>query len=452
MEKHQSLTVENGNQHKVAVHADYNYLLRLTLVLVLSLSPLTIAGYFLSVSRWNTLSILVVEIFLGIGIFLLFWMMSYVLGVVLERGPVFVFDGERILETVSYMKLGRIPIKEIQTLSLVNGWIQDFLVIRLVPDSSVWNHARDRRSSSKIFAWLLPDQIWIPVDFLEAEPSTLLQTVDNIKRAIISESHLRKKSSIADSVGSPRVEIAEIKLTHKSPGKSEGVKGKDSLRGVDRSSPEGPPLSPVSRSNTLLSRIESFFAHHGKDLSGQRKRLKMTATDVTVRQKVKDLRQRVQDSQLDRLICDLYLDYIRYFVGWAASSSQRVPVGVTNPRQIGSGASLEEICFEYENQPMCFRLNRIERSHGFDTYLAVLFKKQEVFVLRVKVEIGELDPKNLKRYIPGPWEDKVKDLFEACQMARGERFEVLHEISAITEVAETTEDLRKNFGIFDEDE
>ena len=452
MEKYQSLAVENGNRHKVAVHADYNYLLRLTLVLALSLAPLTIAAYFLSVSRWNTLSILVAEVFLGIGIFLLFWMMFYVLGVVLERGPVFVFDGERILETASYMKLGRIPLKEIQTLNLVNGWVQDFLVIRLVSESSVWNHAKDRRPSSKIFAWLLSDQIWIPVDFLDVEPSTLLQAVDTIKRAMISESHLRKKSSIAGSAGPPKIEIAGTKQTHGSPGKIEDIKNKYYFIGAERSSPEVPPLPPVSRPNTLLSRIESFFAHHGKDLSGHRKRSKVTSTDETVRRKVKDLRQKVQDSQLDRLICDLYLDHIRYFAGWAASSPQRVPMGVSNPRQIGSGSSLEETCFEYENLPMCFRLNRIERSRSFDTYLTVLFERQEVFVLRVKVEIGELDPKNLKRYIPGTWEDKVKDLFEACQMARGDRFEVLHEISAVTEVAETTEDLRKNFGIFDEDE
>jgi hypothetical protein len=63
------------------------------------------------------------------------------------------------------------------------------------------------------------------------------------------------------------------------------------------------------------------------------------------------------------------------------------------------------------------------------------------------VEIGELAPQSLIKFLPGPWEALVRELFEVCRSQRQSVEEIEMSETQVIEHIENTGELKKRFGL-----
>lgn len=427
MKEKRIIVNEQKQLKRIALYSDRSYLWRLVAVLIFcSLSAIG-AGYLVVRAGENILWILFCGAFLCASLLGLTGLMIYSVRLIFEKGPVLVFDEVGALDFSSILSLGRVPLAEIKSLQLRESWIQDLLVIKLRKDSETWAMATKRSAWRRAYAHLFSATTYVPLDVLLVEKHNMIKFVNILKRVLIGE--LVMESGFEDLSSSYKEE---------KKWDSDGNK-KKSL-----------PKSASKKENKFLDQVEeSATSSHFKSKILKAK-LKSILEQDSVVEKVEKIRKAVESSKFDRLICDLYHDDVRQFPIWLREGKGRLPQGVGNPQQKHQGLLIEAIVFEYGGHKIGFSIARSDKTLTTDALLNVTFNEKEVCTIKVKVEIGELAPQSLVRFIQGPWQEELSLLAKACERARQGNFALQGEISQVVEDTEITSELRKNFGIDEE--
>jgi hypothetical protein len=218
--------------------------------------------------------------------------------------------------------------------------------------------------------------------------------------------------------------------------------GTDEFHRRVEQAPEGPPAPPRAKKDiSLFSQIYKL-PQKGLKIEGK-------AQAHPIFAEVARRKTEFHAKGLDRLVCDLFVDFIRDLPEGGEKTSKRAPVGLSLLRSRKEEGEYEEVEFSWEGliYQMGLRTNLEEGNEALLTFAA----DHEVKVsLKVGVEIGILDPRDLERYLPGPWEDNLRALDRTLREAKAP-----HSTEPVEEVTQTktsvkVEELKKNFGLKDE--
>ncbi|MBK9041165.1 MAG: hypothetical protein IPL83_18775 [Bdellovibrionales bacterium] len=445
-------TFETPDQPRIVIYADKKYLLRLTYSLLLCNITTISLGYISMGSRLGISVKLLCGLLFGGSSLFLSCLLIYAIAVILVRGPVLIFDSSGAFELVSVLKIGRLPLGDIVGVRLSLNSFQDLIVFQIRPQSEVWQKARRNSVFVRKYFGLFSNCLWIPIDFLLIEEGDLIKNVGIFNRA------LRRETSIGHASASDALLISELKSRSiESPISSGDSTAESPANDFSHAPPPPPPsLVPLS-SHTLFKRFEAIFrAGQSEEAAQSHADLRKTEKETHAEQqdeekrnilvKVEAIKKDFRESKMDRLLCDLYLDEICYFSTWAQSSPMRLPSDIINTESENRSAFEDESRFDFRGHKFAFRLTRQE-SPNADSPLSIYFDGEEVCLLNVRVEIGELAPQNLIKFLPGPWEALVRELFEVCRSQRQSVEEIEMNETQVIEHIENTGELRKRFGL-----
>ncbi|MBK8204082.1 MAG: hypothetical protein IPK68_17800 [Bdellovibrionales bacterium] len=274
----------------------------------------------------------------------------------------------------------------------------------------------------------------MPIDFLLIEEGDLIKNVGIFNRALRREISIGHASASDALVESPANDFSQ----------------------APQPPPPPPSLVPLS-SHTLFKRFEAIFragqseevAQSHTDLRKTERKTHAEEQDEEKRNilvKVEAIKKDFRESKMDRLLCDLYLDEICHFSSWAQSSPLRLPSEILNSESENRSAFEDESRFDFHGHKFAFRLTRQESANA-DSPLSIYFDGEEVCLLNVRVEIGELAPQSLIKFLPGPWEVLVRELFEVCRSQRQSVEEIEMNETQVIEHIENTGELKKRFGL-----
>lgn len=454
MNKSEKSTYETPDKPKIVIHADQAYLLRLIYSLLLCNVVTISLGYVSMGGRLGIAVKLLCAILFGGSSLFLSCLLVYAIAVILVKGPVLIFDRSGAFELVSVLRMGRLPFGDIVGVRLSLNSLQDLIVFQIRPQSGVWQKAtRDSIFARKYFG-LFSNCIWIPVDFLLIEETDLIKNVGIFNRSLRREISL-EHASASDPLFGSDLKDCVIESQYSSGDSAAESPARDFSQGPPPP-PRPPSLVPLS-SHTLLKRFEAIFrvgqsekeAQSHADLGKVEKERHADQQDEETRNilvKVEAIQKDFRESKMDRLICDLYLDEICHFSTWAQSSPMRLPSDVLNTESEKRNVFEDESRFDFRGHKFAFRLTRQESPNAASP-LSISFDGEEVCLLNVKVEIGELDPQRLIKFLPGPWETLVRELFEVCRSQRQSVEETEMHETQVVEHIENTGELRKRFGI-----
>ncbi len=148
---------------------------------------------------------------------------------------------------------------------------------------------------------------------------------------------------------------------------------------------------------------------------------------------------------LDRLLCELFVDFVRDLPDRTKEVSKRIPEGVYLIRHRSEGPEYEEVEFSWENKNLQMGL-RTNLEEGTEALLSLAVDSEVKVGLKVGVEIGTLESRELERYIPGEWETSLRQLEKALKRPKDEP----KEAEDTRKKAQKVEDLKKNFGLKDD--
>ncbi|MCB0384161.1 MAG: hypothetical protein KDD43_02115 [Bdellovibrionales bacterium] len=477
MRSEQSGPIETKAQpFRISITADQTYLLKLVFVVTMCLTFIGFVFFLYMRSHLTFWSNVVFGGFLvggGVSLVLLF---VYAIRIMLELGPVLILDQNGVYDAASFVKLGRIKMSEVKSISLKRTSIQDLLVIKLDRRSQTWMRAVNDSFIVHIYGSFFSSGIWIPVDFLHLDPRELMPMIDSFRGMMKGEElsmpifetvtgvaaiRDRKVTKPPSRQPSPAHQPPDLRII--ADDDQVGVDIDEPLESVvspppmpppppkGRAGQETPPLPPMPESNQgVLKRLETFLiTKSGWKIEPEQKMKATRSLQDMVVERVESIKREVAESNLDQILCDLYLDDVRNFAHWGETCDARLPHLVTLPQAITKGSDMEEVSFQFRGQKCLFML---ETNIGAarDALLSFYWNDREVCVLKVKVEIGELSPSKLKKYLRGPWEGEIRDLYEECLLTRQGGVEIEDEVTEVTEQTENIEELRKRFGL-DED-
>ncbi|MBK7843924.1 MAG: hypothetical protein IPJ71_09540 [Bdellovibrionales bacterium] len=450
MNKAEKSTFESPDQPRIVIYSDQEYLLRFIYSLLLCDIVTMSVGCIVIGSRFGISVKLLCGLLFGGCSLLLSCLLVYAIAVILERGPVLILDSSGAFELVSILKFGRLPLGDIVGVRLNLNSFQSLIVIQIRPQSEVWQRATRRSIFVRRYFSLFSNCLWIPVDFLLIEEIDLIKNIGSFSRVLrreISAGQVSASDAFLNNELKSRViesPISSAESTSESPA--------DELSHVL----PPPPLVPPS-SSTLFKRFEAIFG------AGQSEEADRTQMDLrkmggkidegeqdeekkNILVKVEAIRKDFRESKMDRLLCDLYLDEISHFSTWAQSTPQRLPSEIVNSESENRSTLEEESRFEFRGHKFAFRLTR-QQSASADSPLSIFFDDEEVCVLSVRVEIGELAPQSLIKFLPGPWEALVRELLEVCRSQRQSVDEIEMNETQVIEHIENTGELKKRFGL-----
>lgn len=446
-------TFESSDQPRIVIYADQEYLLRLIYSLLLCDITTISLGYISIGSRLGISVKLLCGLLFGGSSLFLSCLLVYAIAVILVRGPVLIFDSSGIFELVSVLKFGRLPFGDIAGVRLSLNSFQDLIVFQIRPQSEAWQKATRSSILVRKYFSLFSNCLWMPIDFLLIEEGDLIKNVGIFNRA------LRREISIGHASASDAFLSSELKDRAIESSISSGDSTAEILANDFSQAPPPPPppsLVPLS-SNTLFKRFEAIFrvgqseegAQSHTDLSKRERKTHAEEQDEEKRNilvKVEAIKKDFRESKMDRLLCDLYLDEICHFSTWAQSSPLRLPSEILNSESEKLSAFEDESRFDFHGHKFAFRLTRQE-SASADSPLSIYFDGEEVCLLNVRVEIGELAPQSLIKFLPGPWEALVRELFEVCRSQRQSVEEIEMSETQVIEHIENTGELKKRFGL-----
>lgn len=312
------------------------------------------------------------------------------------------FNEKEWKDSVSLLGLGLRPLSDIQNLQVKTMFGFDVLEVHLRPEGLRENGAGVLRS---LYTSLLGHRLLIPLFFLDVSRLDLESQFYHLQSLMGSEDSSDFKSSFnKSSVG-----------TGAPSKKWEQKKGDSELKG--------------------------FFSR----VSGEKAQQDDSPPGHPVLQKVAERKREFQSRGLDHLVCELFYDYLRNLPEWTEHRSAKVPEGLSLVGRRQEEHDYEEVDFNWLNQSfqMGLRTNLGENNAA----LLSLACQGEVKVnLKVGVEIGTLDPRELERYIKGPWEEALFELERAFKkpLTKAPESEGSPEIEGNSpEIA----DLKKNFGL-----
>lgn len=451
MNKSEKSTFESPDQPRIVIYSDQEYLLRFIYSLLLCDIITMSVGYIAIGSRFGiSVKLLCGLLFGGCSLFLS-CLLVYAIAVILERGPVLILDSSGAFELVSFLKLGRLPLGDIVGVRLNLNSFQDLIVFQIRPQSEVWQKATRSSIFVRRYFSLFSNCLWIPIDFLLVEETDLIKNISIFNRALrreISAGHASASDAFLNNELKSRVIESPISIaesTVESPANE-----------LSHATPPTPPLASLS-SSTLFKRFEAIFrAGQSEEADRAQSDLRKMGGEIYAEEqdeqkknilvKVEAIKKDFRESKMDRLLCDLYLDEISHFSSWAQSTPQRLPSEILNSESENRSTLEEESRFEFRGHKFAFRLTR-QQSASADSPLSVFFDEEEVCVLSVRVEIGELAPQSLIKFLPGPWEALVRELFEVCRSQRQSVDEIEMNETQVIEHIENTGELKKRFGL-----
>ena len=461
---------------RISITADQTYLLKLVFVLTMCLTFIGFVFLLYMRSHLTFWSSLVFGGFLISGGLVLTLLFVYAIRIMLELGPVLILDQNGAYDASSFVKLGRIKMTEIKSISLKRTSFQDLVVIKLDRRSQTWMRAVNDSFVVHLYSTFFSSNIWIPVDFMLLDPREIMPMIESFRGMMKGE---ELSMPIFETVTG--VALSSEKKVTRTPTRQPSqayqppdlrIIVDDEEGGVDieereeakaspppvppppprgRTREEAPPLPPMQDSNQgVLKRLETFLiTKSGWKIEPEQKMKATRSPQDMVMERVESIKKEVAESHLDQVLCDLYLDDVRNFAHWGETCDARLPHLVTHPQAITKGSDMEEVSFQFRGHKCLFML---ETNVGAarDALLSFYWNDREVCVLKVKVEIGELSPSKLKKYLKGQWEAEIRDLYEECLLTRQGGVEIEDEVIEVTEQTENIEELRKRFGL-DED-
>lgn len=160
-------------------------------------------------------------------------------------------------------------------------------------------------------------------------------------------------------------------------------------------------------------------------------------------------KEEFKEKGLDVLVCELFYDHLRFLPAWSKNPSHRIPEGLELLGHRQEDHDYEEVGFRWDerNFQMGLRTNLGENPEAL---LSLAVGGDVKVSLRVGVEIGTLDPRDLERYIAGSWEESLFKLEKALKRpTKGEGSEAREE-GAPEENTQKIDELKRNFGLKDD--
>lgn len=166
---------------RISITADQTYLLKLVFVLTMCLTFIGFVFLLYMRSHLTFWSSLVFGGFLISGGLVLTLLFVYAIRIMLELGPVLILDQNGAYDASSFVKLGRIKMTEIKSISLKRTSFQDLVVIKLDRRSQTWMRAVNDSFVVHLYSTFFSSNIWIPVDFMLLDPREIMPMIESFR-------------------------------------------------------------------------------------------------------------------------------------------------------------------------------------------------------------------------------------------------------------------------------
>jgi len=308
-------------------------------------------------------------------------------------------NSDGMVDYASFCALGVVKMPAIDRIRFLNRWGSEFLVISFTRQAKTLRRAGGFKAA--LYRSLIGERLWIPLHFFEVSRLDL-------ESQIIHLNQMRgyNSDSVQDTSASPFLSPSDV------------------LTPVPvnlNSSEKPPPVSQVTKRDPIRERVQA-------------------------------IKQKVKESGFDYLVAQLYLDYLSQFPVYA-ETAEFIPPSMAHVNGFQKGSDYEEVSFHFKGVPFQFGLRR-DIGASNEALLSVGVHGKVQMSLRVRVEIGVLDPIDLESFKIGQWQDLTFDLkadieqFEAQRMGRGIMDD--REDQEVTMTRTNLEDLKSRFGL-DED-
>lgn len=368
----------------------------------ITMASLTLAFFvYLRLQTWSLLWPIVVTLLSAsfIALYFAFW----TLRVLLYSPVALVIDSNGIVDCSSFFKVGFIPFEDIRRLRLVYILGCEVIEVRLRSHSKSSHHIRARLGWLYIFhRWFFGSKLFIPMAF----------------------------------VATSRFDL-ESRLIHLSKDTTEPIAETVT---IDENIEEPPPL-PVNQQQPF----ELLFTDKEENA------FQIFPDDNTIIRRVKAIKAKVSKSHLDKNICELYFDEVRHYPKWSQMKDPRLPPKITNIQGTTENSAYEEVQFTCDHERFRMGLRKDIEEQGTAALLSIGVNDQVVLSLKVRVEIGALDPMDIEQFLEGPWLITINGLIEAKKSKRKQlnslRSPVEEKGRAEQPSSEELEKLKNRFGL-----
>ena len=308
---------------------------------------------------------------------------------------------EGLFDFASFCELGFVPIEAISNIRFSHLWGQEFLKVDFFKQLNPLNHKHGFRA--EVYRLLFGIELWVPVGLFQ------LSRIDLESQLIHLDQLLQRKrgGAIAGRTGVGN-------------GKSNPI--------IEKS-----PLAEVAAVdvNLIVPEIPPPLSQ-------------VRPEKAAVLEKISTIKNEVKERGFDVCVANLYLDHIARFP--SLSVSGLLPPAVSEVQSSQQGTNYEEVRFKYSGQHFSFGLRR-DIGPSDEAILSVGLDDRVHFSLRVRVEIGELQPIDLESFIPGEWQSLIEQLNLTIQELLKTKIEYTAKSGLLTQTGTNIEDLKNRFGI-----
>ncbi len=395
---------------------------------------------------------------LGVSLFFI----RHMLRLLREPGPILILGPGGLLDRASLFGLGKVPRQDLVFFKIQLRWGFLSVHMRLNSRTKIFKSMSPLKKFvlQNYILWWGP-QFWLPLAWLDIEAEKL--------KAYWSELQSSGQGAQPVSPASPALGLELVKEPASASNKPHipppPPRGRDSEAEIDlppvKSATEvlktqvaSPPPPPSVREDSVFIKISKAlgFGKSKEERSEQKTESQAPPSSEKsfVLQKISALREYVQAAGLDRFLCDLYREELSWLPTRAPSVLGAGEGGqVLGVHWLTRQADYEELGFDWMDKSFQFGLKK-DLKGGEQGLLRVVYQGQEVFVLKVLVEIGSFEPLEVEKFIDGAWEEELRTLGAHLRaLSQPALEEEATEVSSVEELQEETDlsDLKKRFGL-----